>query len=1063
MPSIHEQLSAQFYEWESRGRGWQVWPEPVSPEPPFRPLEYCLRQAVDDGRRPTLLSSLIRRLGNPKTRALAEPPIPEPKDKPAPEPLLREGLIELLTVLPAKLDLSDAGFEQFLFNLSLSREPIAFELLGMAGSVSVQFAAHPDDVSHVRRQLSAHFPEAVFRPQASRLAELWLEGRSGEALVVEFGLAREFVLPLALGKLDPFVGLVGTLAELERGELALYQVLFQPVQNPWAENMLQAVTLPDGAPLFVNAPELTREAEKKASRPMFAAVVRVGILAKQYERTVLIARDLAACLRGFAHPHPLGNELIPLANDAYPFDNHIVDLLRRQSRRSGMILNYDEILGFVHLPSAAVRSPAFVRQSRRSKPAPEIARHGSGTCLGDNVHLGRREPVYLTPEMRVRHLHVIGASGTGKTTLLFNLIRQDIENGEGVALLDPHGDLVDRILGIIPTERVKDVILLDPADEEYSIGFNILSAHSDLEKNLLASDLVSVFERLSTSWGDQMASVLNKAILAFLESTDGGTLADLRRFLLEPKFREQFLGTVRDPDVVYYWRHGFAQLAGNRSIGPVLTRLETFLSPKPIRYMVSQRENRLDFADILDTGKIFLGKLSQGAIGKENSFLLGSLLVAKFQETAMSRQRQAAEVRQDFWLYIDEFHNFITPSMAEILAGARKYRVGLILAHQELRQLQRDPEVASAVLSNPYTRVCFRVGDQDARTLASGFSSFEAKDLQNLGTGEAICRMERSDFDFNLRVPAPEEPDEAEATERPRAIIAASRGRYGRKRSDIETELYGAGRDELLQVPAGTARTDADQEKGKEAATEPVPSPVTTPGDGKPAAPKPPENKSSPAVSGPTPPAPTVPAAGSTVTGTPAAVPPKTAKSPPRPPPDLGRGGAQHRAIVERIKAAAEDLGYRAIIEKAILNNAGSVDLALEKPNRVFACEVTITTTTDHEVGNIAKCLKAGFGQAVMISPDEDRLRRIREAVRGALGATEAAKVAFFTPDDFLAHIEHLAVEDAKIAPEPERRRGYVIKRSVAQLTPEEKKAREQEALKVLAELMKRKPRRTKP
>jgi hypothetical protein len=166
---------------------------------------------------------------------------------------------------------------------------------------------------------------------------------------------------------------------------------------------------------------------------------------------------------------------------------------------------------------------------------------------------------------------------------------------------------------------------------------------------------------------------------------------------------------------------------------------------------------------------------------------------------------------------------------------------------------------------------------------------------------------------------------------------------------------------------------------------------------------------------------------------------------------------------VERIKAAAEDLGYRAIIEKAILNNAGSVDLALEKPNRVFACEVTITTTTDHEVGNIAKCLKAGFGQAVMISPDEDRLRRIREAVRGALGATEAAKVAFFTPDDFLAHIEHLAVEDAKIAPEPERRRGYVIKRSVAQLTPEEKKAREQEALKVLAELMKRKPRRTKP
>src|SRR6185295_19375944 len=134
-------------------------------------------------------------------------------------------------------------------------------------------------------------------------------------------------------------------------------------------------------------------------------------------------------------------------------------------------------------------------------------------------------------------------------TLLFNLIRQDIENGEGVAVLDPHGDLVERILGIIPQERIDDVILVDPADEGYSIGFNILSAHSDLEKNLLASDLVSVFERLSTSWGDQMASVLRNAILAFLESTQGGTLADLRRFLIEPAFRERFLQTVTDPDL----------------------------------------------------------------------------------------------------------------------------------------------------------------------------------------------------------------------------------------------------------------------------------------------------------------------------------------------------------------------------------------------------------------------------------------------------------------------------------------------------------------------------------
>ena len=152
-----------------------------------------------------------------------------------------------------------------------------------------------------------------------------------------------------------------------------------------------------------------------------------------------------------------------------------------------------------------------------------------------------------------------------------------------------------------------------------------------------------------------MGSVLNNAILAFLESPRRGTLADLRRFLLEPSFRAEFLRTVQDPNVIYYWQKGFPQLTGNKSIGPVLTRLETFLSPKPIRYMVSQSENRLDFGHIMDTGKIFLAKLSQGLLGRENSYLLGTLLVSKFQQLAMSRQAQQIAVRKDFWLNIDEF------------------------------------------------------------------------------------------------------------------------------------------------------------------------------------------------------------------------------------------------------------------------------------------------------------------------------------------------------------------------------------------------------------------------
>ena len=298
------------------------------------------------------------------------------------------------------------------------------------------------------------------------------------------------------------------------------------------------------------------------------------------------------------------------------------------------------------------------------------------------------------------------------------------------------------------------MVLVDPSDAEYSIGFNILSAHSELEKNLLASDLVAVFQRLSTTWGDQMNSVLQNAILAFLESDRRGTLADLRRFLIEPAFRNEFLKSVKDSEVVYYWQKSFPHLSGNKSIGSILTRLDTFLAQKPIRHMVSQPENRLDFAHIMDSGKIFLAKLPEGLLGRENSYLLGTLLVSKFQQIAMSRQAQQIAARRDYWIYVDEFANFITPSMAEILTGARKYRIGLTLAHHELHQLQRNPEVASAVMSHPFTRIVFRVGDDDAKKLAEGFSYFEAKDLRNLETGQAVCRVERSDFDFNLSCPA---------------------------------------------------------------------------------------------------------------------------------------------------------------------------------------------------------------------------------------------------------------------------------------------------------------------
>lgn len=239
--------------------------------------------------------------------------------------------------------------------------------------------------------------------------------------------------------------------------------------------------------------------------------------------------------------------------------------------------------------------------------------------------------------------------------------------------------LKENMLSFIPKERIDDVVLIDPSDSKFPVGFNILTAHTEIEKELLASDLVALFRRFSTSWGDQMNSVFANAILAMLESTRGGTLMDLRHFLIEKEFRDQFLKSVTDPDVVFYWQKEFPLLRGT-SIASILTRLDSFLRPKLIRTMVSQKTS-LDFQTLMDGRKIILVNLSEGLMGAENSFLLGAFIVSKIQQCAMARQAQRTEARTPFFLYIDEFHHFITPSMSSILSGARKYGLGLVLGH----------------------------------------------------------------------------------------------------------------------------------------------------------------------------------------------------------------------------------------------------------------------------------------------------------------------------------------------------------------------------------------------
>lgn len=1029
MTGRSERRSREFLAWEARGRGFQTWAYPVSPEPPFTPYMGGWQETapIDDGRRETFLSGLVRRVS--ERLAPSSPTDVKGEDDPphATEPFEREDLVEIRAHLPSGLKISGDAYEGFFRSVAACVEPITYELVATGDKITVQFAVAARDERLFRRLLEAFFPDVSFEPTREQLEAAWADGGDACGMVVEFGLGKEFVIPFALGHGDPFVGLVGALSEIEAGEVAVFQVIWSPTAHPWDESIIRSVTHADGSALFVNAPELLPGAREKVSTPIFAAVVRLAVRAESEARVLGIACNVAGALGAYSSQR--GNELVPLRNDEYPAEDHEQDLLRRQTRRSGMLLNAEELTGFVHLPTSEVASPRIRQKAGKTKAAPATAKGGS-IVLGTNVHHGVTVPVSLTSDQRVRHVHVIGASGTGKSSLLFNMIRQDVESGVGLTLLDPHGDLVDRVLEIIPPKRVADVVLLDPSDEECTVGFNILSAHSDWEKNLLASDLVAVFRRNSTSWGDQLNSVLQNAILALLESERGGTLLDLRRFLLEPAFRAQFLKTIRDENILYYWRHGFAALTGNKSVGSIVTRLDAFLGPKPLRYMVGQKANRLDFGDIMGAGKILLAKLSQGAIGKDNSHLLGSLLVAKIQSEAMSRQRESEASRRDHFLYIDEFHDFLTPSLAETLAGVRKYRLGLVLGHQELRQVEREPDVASALLSNAYTRIVFRVGDKDARTLEGGFSSFEARDIQNLATGEAICRVERSDSDFNLAVEKPEYPPPAEARVRRELVAEASRRRYGTPRAEIE-RMFAAS-----APPPATPGAAKRAEK-----------PAVSPEDSRP--------DETSVVVPPTQPVPATKAPAPAVRESqPQAEVPLGA--------DLGRGGAQHKAIQDRIKDAAELLGYRVTIEKEILGGAGKVDLVLLRDAEPIACEVSVTTSIDHEIGNVMKCVRAGFTRIAVVAMSEDKRGKLAAAVGHSLGDDKARCVAVYLPDAFIESLRsrEAAASAAQPIAETRSRGGRIVRRTFTPLSAAEAKAKADEAHRLMAEAMKRKARK---
>lgn len=392
---------------------------------------------------------------------------------------------------------------------------------------------------------------------------------------------------------------------------------------------------------------------------------------------------------------------------------------------------------------------------------------------------------------RRRHMYVVGKTGMGKTELLKNMAVQDIQEGKGVAFVDPHGDTAEALLDYIPTNRINDVIYFNPADLLYPIAFNVMEKVNPEFRHLVASGLMGVFKKIWPDvWSARMEYILNNTILALLEY-EGSTLLGVNRMMADKEYRKKVIDKITDPVVKAFWVQEFARYTDRLAVeatAAIQNKVGQFISAPLIRNIIGQTISAIDMRQVMDEGKILIMNLSKGKIGEDASRLLGALLITKLQLAAMSRVDIPESERRDFYLYVDEFQNFATESFANILSEARKYRLSLIMAHQYISQM--DEKVRDAVFGNVGTLITFRIGAEDAEVLEKELApEFTANDIVNLAKFSVYLKLMIDGVASRAFSALTLPPFEKLLKSNREKIIASSRERYGRQRSEVEEKI----------------------------------------------------------------------------------------------------------------------------------------------------------------------------------------------------------------------------------------------------------------------------------
>jgi len=731
------------------------------------------------------------------------------------------------------------GFKAWLLGRN---DHFSFEIVANKKLISFYVVAPKTMGRYLEQQIQAHYPEAVME----EVEDYNIFNPRGEIAVGYLKTKRSFIFPIKSyqkQEADPMNSIINVMSKLDNDEGLAVQYVVRSAKAGWhkkasqvvsqvyqGKSMSEALKLDRVSKIIVAIGDLVKaakpptleEKQKQLETPQKLTAMEEEMLKGIEEKNAKAGLDVN--LRIIVSTKEKARAQVYLDNMASAFSQYnyyeygnsfkskisqksqgklINDFIyRRFDDRISFLLNTEELTGLFHFPLKQAETPNILWLTAKHAPAPANVAE-EGIILGRNVYRGIVKEIRIKRADRRRHTYIIGKSGTGKSVLLANMAIQDIVNGEGVCLIDPHGDLIDDVICRIPPERAEDVILFAPADTERPLALNLLEYDKRYpeQKTFVINEMIKIFDKLydlKSTGGPIFEQYMRNAMLLIMDSPEtGSTLMEIPKVLADADFRKMKLEKCKDPTVVDFWRKEAEQAGGDAALANVVpyvtSKLTSFISNDTMRPIIAQQKSSFNLRDVMDKKKILLVDLAKGLVGEMNAYLLGMILVGKILMAALSRTDLPQEQRKDFYLYIDEFQNFTTDSICSILSEARKYNLNLIMAHQYLGQLvkKQDTSIKDAVFGNVGTWILFKVGSEDAEVMAKEFAPvFNQYDLINIEKFTAYVKLlidNTASRPFSMATPWPLPGVKRE--ELAGKIKTLSRLKYGQDRNIIEAEI----------------------------------------------------------------------------------------------------------------------------------------------------------------------------------------------------------------------------------------------------------------------------------